>query len=54
MWIDGDDLVVAIRAVDEQGDPVEVVALPFPPSLDIETTDDGVRIRHTVADSDDS
>ena len=54
VWIDGDDLVIAIRAVDEQGEPVEVVALPFPPSLDIETTDDGVRIRHAVADSDDS
>ena len=45
---DGDDLLVAVRSVDEDGEPVATEALAIPPSADIEPIDDGVRIRNAI------
>ena len=45
---DGHDLLVAVRSVDEDGEPVATEPLAIPPSADIEATEDGVRIRNAI------
>ena len=42
------DIVVTIRAVDADGDPIEVEPLSLPPSLELEPLADGVRVRHSI------
>ena len=42
------DIVVTIRAVDADGDPIEVEPLALPPSLELEPLADGVRVRNTI------
>jgi hypothetical protein len=45
---DGRDLLISVHAVDVEGEPVDVERLLLPPSLEVESTDDGVRIRNAV------
>ena len=45
---DGQDLVVAVRSVDEDGQPVPTDPLALPTSVDIEPVEDGVRIRDAI------
>jgi hypothetical protein len=45
---DGHDLLVAVRSVDEDGEPVATEPLAIPPSADIEAVQDGVRIRNAI------
>lgn len=45
---DGHDLVVAVRSVDEDGEPVATDPLAIPTSPDIEPIEDGVRIREAI------
>lgn len=46
---DGRDMLVTIRSVDENGEPVPPSPLPLPDSPGIEAIDDGVRIRNVVS-----
>ncbi len=45
---DGHDLLVSVRSVDEDGEPVATEPLAIPPSADMEATEDGVRIRNAI------
>lgn len=46
---EGTDVIVTVRAVDDEGRPVTPATLPLPPSFDAEATEDGVRVRNAVA-----
>jgi len=45
---DGSDLVVTIKATDEDGEPVAAPTLDLPPSAAIVAVDGGVRVRNAV------
>lgn len=45
---DGEDLIVTIECLDEDGQPVELTPLPIPESFDLEAADGGVRIKRAV------
>jgi hypothetical protein len=45
---DGEDVLVTIDAVDEDGRPVALAPLAIPESADMEAIDDGVRVRRAV------
>lgn len=49
VWADGDDVVVDIVAVDENGDRVLPIGLPIPPSPAVDVTLTGVRIHNAFA-----
>ena len=51
---EGVDLVVAVRSVDEEGEPVPTEPLAIPTSADIEQVADGVRILGAVRPADGS
>jgi hypothetical protein len=51
---EGDDLVVAVRSVDEEGEPVPTEPLDIPRSPDLEQVADGVRILGAVRRPDDA
>ena len=46
---DGPDVVVTVVSSDGDGEPVASEPLPIPPSLDLEPTEDGVRVRNAIA-----
>jgi hypothetical protein len=46
--VDGEDVVVTIAAVDEDGVAVPIEPLAVPPSADVEATDGGVRVRRAI------
>ena len=45
---DGPDVIVGVRAVDEDGEAVSPEGLALPPSFDLEATADGVRVRNAL------
>jgi hypothetical protein len=45
---DGEDVVVTVEAVDEEGAAVPIEPLAVPPSADAEATDGGVRVRRAI------
>jgi hypothetical protein len=45
---EGADLVVTVRSVDEEGEPVPTEPLAIPSSADIEQVTDGVRVLGAV------
>jgi hypothetical protein len=45
---DGEDVVVTIEAVDEEGAAVAIDPLAVPASADVEATDGGVRVRRAI------
>ncbi|MGH9272168.1 MAG: hypothetical protein ACRDZ2_12955 [Ilumatobacteraceae bacterium] len=42
------DIVVTIRSVDADGDPIDLEPLTLPPSLELEPIPDGVRVRNAI------
>jgi hypothetical protein len=45
---DGRDLLISVRSVDAEGDQVPLEPLSLPPSLEVDPTADGVRIRNAT------
>jgi hypothetical protein len=45
---DGEDIVVTIEPVDEDGEPVAIEPLAVPASTDLEATEGGVRVRRAI------